>query len=265
VVAILSRHPITDAGSLVICDPARGPNPMDAIRTCGPTDGLYRHPWPMPDGSVVAAWSATGTSPWIMVRIQDGRREPLWPDGDAACAVPVHLPATLARPSLVDWRLTHGWIYIQDLHAAGRLAQTPLGTATTLRISTLRADRQTDGSTRWLKTPLGTAPVAADGSIFAQVPARIPLAFDVLDRQGQVLAEMGRWTTVQRGERVSCLGCHAPPTQVPRRGGALAFNLPPAEVRLPGHLLLDAPEQMAWLRGEQQRIQDLVLALFGNN
>lgn len=268
-IAIATDAPTATAGRLVICDPARGPEMATSVSLAVPAHTArerFRHPWPVDVSTVVAAWSPTGTAPWTIVRVHGVARERLWDDA-ADLDLPVYwgpLPPPLPRPSLVDWRLTHGWIYIQDLYAAGRIANQARGSAAAVRIATVAAERDDTGAIRWVPKPLGTAPVAADGSVFAQVPARIPIAFEVLDRQGQVLSGMSRWTMVQRGERVSCLGCHAPPTQVPRYGGAVAFGLPPVELRVSSPPAED-PDQAAWLRGEQRRIQELVLALFGSN
>lgn len=266
--AIATASPTATAGVLVRCDPARGPRYAAAVHPLakGTTGaGYYRHPWPLHAAACVAAWSPTGHAPWTIVTLTAQQRVPLWDDG-ADLDLPVPLaarPAPLQRPSLVDWRVPHGWIYVQDLQVAGLLGHHPPGTATGLRIRTFRAETHTDGSTRWSPVILGTAPVAADGSVFVRVPARMPIAFDVIDTHGAVLVGMHRWTTVQRGERVSCLSCHAEPTQTPRRGGAAAFREPPAEMPPPHDLPPAAQGQEAWIRSEHQRLQDFILTLLG--
>jgi hypothetical protein len=267
-VAIATSSPTSSTGVLVRCDPARGPGYADAVRPIASGDagtGSFRSPWPLTDTACVAAWSATGQPPWHIVTVTAQHRTLLWAD-DADLDLPVSLApqaAPLQRPSLVDWRVPHGWIYVQDLLAAGQLAALAPGTAAGLRVRTFRPETAADGSTRWTSVVLGTAPIATDGSMFAQVPARIPIAFDVVDSQGSVILGMQRWTTVQRGERVACLSCHAAPTQVPRHGGAVAFRLPPTEMPPPSNLIAAAPGQEDWIRAERQRVQDLILTLLG--
>jgi len=58
------------------------------------------------------------------------------------------------------------------------------------------------------KQVLGTVPVEADGSAYFRAPARIPLAFQALDRQGMAVQTMRSLTYLQPGEQTSCVGCH---------------------------------------------------------
>ncbi len=68
---------------------------------------------------------------------------------------------------------------------------------------------------------LGTAPVEADGSFHIRVPAKTPLAFQLLDKEGKVITTQLTWTWVMPRESRGCIGCHedrelAPPNQLPR-------------------------------------------------
>lgn len=68
-----------------------------------------------------------------------------------------------------------------------------------------------------VKKVLGEAKVYEDGSANFSVPARVPVYFQAVDHQGQVVQTMRSWSTLQPGEGFACLGCHeskheAPPT-----------------------------------------------------
>ena len=55
---------------------------------------------------------------------------------------------------------------------------------------------------------LGTVPVESDGSAYFEVPARMPVYFQALDKDGHAVQTMRSIVYLQPGERESCLGCH---------------------------------------------------------
>ena len=55
---------------------------------------------------------------------------------------------------------------------------------------------------------LGTVPVESDGSAYFEVPARMPVYFQALDKEGHAVQTMRSVVYLQPGERESCLGCH---------------------------------------------------------
>ena len=55
---------------------------------------------------------------------------------------------------------------------------------------------------------LGTVPVESDGSAYFEVPARMPVYFQALDKDGHAVQTMRSLVYLQPGERESCLGCH---------------------------------------------------------
>jgi hypothetical protein len=58
---------------------------------------------------------------------------------------------------------------------------------------------------------LGYVPVEPDGSVVAKVPANVPLAISVLDRDGRrITSRHQNWLQVRPGEVLACNGCHAP-------------------------------------------------------
>jgi hypothetical protein len=75
---------------------------------------------------------------------------------------------------------------------------------------------------------LGEVPLQADGSFMAEVPADIPLGFESVDAQGQVVQYLPPTVWVRPAENRSCIGCHEPFNRSPRNIRPLAATLPPA-------------------------------------
>jgi hypothetical protein len=56
---------------------------------------------------------------------------------------------------------------------------------------------------------VGYVPVQPDGSVRVKIPANVPLAISVLDREGRrISARHQNWLQVRAGETVNCNGCH---------------------------------------------------------
>ena len=74
------------------------------------------------------------------------------------------------------------------------------------------------GNGSWdVKEVLGIVDICDDGSALFSIPAGVPVYFQVLDENGDLIQTMRSWTTAQNGEYFSCVGCHldkntAPPT-----------------------------------------------------
>jgi hypothetical protein len=76
---------------------------------------------------------------------------------------------------------------------------------------------------------LGTVPVELDGSAYFRAPAKVALAFQALDAQGQAVQWMRSVTYLQPGETASCVGCHESRHTTPApRGRARARQRPPS-------------------------------------
>ena len=138
-------------------------------------------------------------------------------------------PVPHVRPSGVDYRKTTGLVYMQDVYVGLGLPNVPRGTIDRLRVVGLeyraagvghavqegrggRADVSTPisvGNGSWdVKVVYGSAKVHEDGSAFFEVPARKPLYFQAIDKDGIVVQTMRSWTTLMPGETQSCVGCH---------------------------------------------------------
>ena len=57
---------------------------------------------------------------------------------------------------------------------------------------------------------LGTAPLAADGSFYVEVPADRALALQAIDAEGRAVINEVTWIYTRPGEQRACVGCHTP-------------------------------------------------------
>lgn len=104
-------------------------------------------------------------------------------------------------------------------------------TATASVGESLRAIRdRIIGMDRW--RVLGEAPVAADGSFLAELPANRPIRFQTAGHDGRALTEESNWFYAVPGEKQVCGGCH-PPTSATSSNKALAAiqSNPPYRLR----------------------------------
>jgi len=157
------------------------------------------------------------------------------------------------RASHVRPQDNHGLYIVQDVYQGPGLAGIPRGTAKTLRVVALeyRVARMGYGqnggecetglcqtpislnSGSWdVKHVLGEVDIEADGSCAFEVPARVPVYFQVLDAKGYTIQSMRSWSTLQNGERLSCIGCHEHKQEVATNGSlALALSKPPQKLK----------------------------------
>ena len=73
---------------------------------------------------------------------------------------------------------------------------------------------------------LGEVPVQADGSFLAEVPANVPLGFEVLEESGRMVERQSPLIWVRPGENRSCIGCHEPSHRAPHNHRPLAVSVP---------------------------------------
>ncbi|MFW5829403.1 MAG: hypothetical protein ACOCXA_04000, partial [Planctomycetota bacterium] len=97
------------------------------------------------------------------------------------------------------------------------------------------------------RTSLGTVPVEADGSAYFTMPARMPVYFQVLDEDGLAIQSMMTSIYGHPGERLQCVGCHEPPSQVTAPMANLpATKRPPSQLEpeVPGGGILTFPHHI---------------------
>jgi hypothetical protein len=201
----------------------------------------YSHPYALDEENYLCSFCPEGYLPpfgpfnppmGVYYMKRDGTRELLafdpWQGTGLAVPVMTRTPPPV-RASLVHPRDNFGVYTIQDVYQGPGLAGVPRGTAKKLRVVALeyRVCRMGYGqnggecetglcqtpislnSGSWdVKHVLGEVDIEADGSCSFEVPAHTPVYFQVLDAKGYTIQSMRSWSTLQNGERFSCIGCH---------------------------------------------------------
>ena len=232
--------------------------PAVHVDAYGQEGDQFQHPYPLSETEFLVSY-APATPPrggrggyglyWMDI---GGHRELLAWDDAQSCARPVPLAARrepAVRPPAAARGDTNGTCYVQDVYAGPGLAGVPRGTIKRLRVVALEfraagighngnhgpaggalvsTPVAIDNGTWDVKRVLGSVPVEEDGSAHFLVPARTPVYFQLLDGQQRVVQTMRSWTTLQPGERQSCVGCHEDKNRAPpaNYGAALAAKKP---------------------------------------
>jgi len=225
--------------------------------------GFYTHPYPLSEQEYIAGYSTymrprynTITGFGIYYVREDGAREQLVYDPDISSSQPVLMhkrQRPVVRPSDVDYAKDFGTFYLSDVYHGPGMAGVERGDATRLRVVELRFRESRIGSNgnggpaggasvstpigvrnaAWdIKAVLGDVPIEEDGSAYFKVPARKPVYFQVLDRNGHVIQTMRSWSTLMPGESFGCVGCHEDKNSAPlsHRPLDLALGRKPREL-----------------------------------
>jgi HEAT repeat protein len=94
---------------------------------------------------------------------------------------------------------------------------------------------------------LGTAPLAADGSFYVEVPADRLMHFQVLDSDRRVVGNQLTWIYPRPGETKSCVGCHENPHTTVRGNDPLASHYAPIDFLPDGNEFTYRAK--AWFKG----------------
>ncbi len=239
----LDGHPGRESADFVRPEPPDPSKPyldlkIDVFGQFGPQ---YSHPYAMDEENYLCSFCPEGYLPpfgpfnpplGVYSMKSDGVRELLayddWQSTGQAIPVMPRTPPPV-RASLVNPRDNNGVYTVQDVYGGPGLAGIPRGTAKKLRVVALeyRVARMGYGqnggecetglcqtpislnSGSWdVKHVLGEVDIEADGSCSFEVPAHTPVYFQVLDAKGYTIQSMRSWSTLQNGERFSCIGCH---------------------------------------------------------
>jgi Tol biopolymer transport system component len=194
------------------------------------TDGLFRAPSALPDGSVLVAWRPSDDlrpfAIWAFDPATGAREqvfsEPGWHSIGAKLLSP--RPAPDARSSVVRDDDPEGKLYTVDVGI-----QSPGDAPSTRAARRLRvvegvpatADRAV------VRRLLGELKVADDGSYQVQIPANTPVQLELLAGDGSPL-RTSTWLWVRNHAAQGCVGCHEDPERVPpnRLMKALAAKAP---------------------------------------
>ncbi len=245
-VAVFTGHHTTQKGWLGIIDPGQGREenqgaqliapvrntPAERIDRYGQSGDQFLYPYPLSEREFLVSFQPEGKGPFGIYYIdEDGRRELLATDPAIHCNRPTPVrprPRPTSRPSMVDYRKTTGVVSVQDVYHGVGLPGVARGTIAALRVIALDYRAAGVGSngnsgpagSALISTPisiqgawdvkriLGTVPVQPDGSAAFEVPARTPIYFQAVDRNGHAVQTMRSWTTLMPSEVQSCVGCH---------------------------------------------------------
>jgi mono/diheme cytochrome c family protein len=231
-------------GVLTVVDPGRGPDDQPSARPISPMANL-RDPWAFSEEAFLAA-----CGPEIVLIDGQGQAQVVYrlPDTDVRAGLECHEPRPLAvrTPeravcSTVDWARDTGRVMLADVYRGRNMAGLRRGEIKRLLVLetlpkpinyTGGMEPMSYGGTFTLERILGTIPVEADGSAYAELPALRSLFFVALDENDLSLKRMQSFMTVMPGETTGCVGCHEPRTTAPphQAGGLLAMRRPPSRI-----------------------------------
>ena len=230
----------------------------------GQQGAIYCYPYPVNEESVVIAHlrrtkgvPADRDFGLVWTDVNGAREVLVAQNGKISCGrpIPVRVRNLPARSSVrPDESLNTGTITIADVYRGESMKGVERGMVKSMRVVSfayrpagigrsvvrgpggfaMNATPPGHGNSTWLvKKVLGEVPVAEDGSVAVNLPARTPFYLQLLDGKGRMVQTMRSWTMLQPGEVASCVGCHesfndAPDYRMDHRATVYA-TLPPAK------------------------------------
>ena len=208
----------------------------ERIDAYGQTGDQFQYPFAIDEENFIVAWHP-GNEHFGLYYMDAGnsKRELLAWDNSTPfshCGQPVPLQARTVptlKSSPIDHAKTTGVYFVQDVYFGPGLEGVERGTIKELRVVGLQfraagiekngnngiaggalvsTPIAVDNGTWDVKQVLGTVPVQADGSVLFEVPARMPVYFQLLNERGETVQTMRSWSTLQPGEQQNCYGCH---------------------------------------------------------
>ena len=213
-----------------------------------PPSEFYGTPWPLSENYFLCVFDAGQTNYGIYLLDAFGNRELLYRDPAIACLSPIPMRPRLRPPVLPSATLQAadqaaapmGVVAIADVYNS-RLPFPPGTQVRQVRVINLfpKDNPFMDDPNIGLAAQslcrgvLGVAPVESDGSAHFQVPAGVPLYFQLLDENGLAVQTMRSDTYVHAGETLVCAGCHESKQAAPPLGRGsppLALGHPPSSL-----------------------------------
>lgn len=256
------RHIIVSTqGGLTLVGPSRD---TETLLCPDYQDYAYTTPFPLPDGRVLCSVTAkTPNRKEVDLGIYrfnpaTGQRELVYNDPATADYEARPIMARAKPVALVEHpsrepsgRFLCASVFNTqepDVRLRGRLVRVIEGVPQVARHAT-----QTTPDEVWknhggtLARVLGTAPLAADGSFFLEVPADRLLHIQVLDSDRRVIGNQLTWNSPRPGETKSCIGCHEGPNSTTHPQAGLAAHLQPLDFLPRGDEF--AYRAKAWFKG----------------
>ena len=200
----------------------------------------YANPWPLSENYWLCAFDWNAQHHGIYLVDAFGNHILVHEDDEVPVLDPIPLRPRPRPPVIADGTSPAGdrpglaKVTIMNIYEAD--FPWPEGmTPASLRIvqlfpkSTIHASRPNigAGNQSLARAVLGTVPVEADGSVYFEMPAGIPVYFQVLDENGVMIQNMRSNTFAQPGSTLSCLGCHEPK----RKAGPIGLKTMPLALR----------------------------------
>ncbi|HRR35129.1 MAG TPA: hypothetical protein P5026_13590, partial [Kiritimatiellia bacterium] len=219
-------------------------NVFDVHTQFGPQ---WAYPFPLGGGRFLVSFMPEGCryyrGPYssrfgVYAMDESGRRELLAFDWGQHCMQPIPVKQRVPparRLADIDYSQGFGTYYVQNVYEGAAMAGAPTGCVKKVRVIGLEY-RPVHIGWNWqygwhstqgkigtpiavgngaydVKHVLGEADVEADGSCSFRAPARTPLYFQLIDKDGCCIQTMRSWSTLQPGEINGCVGCHEHPHQ----------------------------------------------------
>jgi len=174
-------------------------------------------PFPITEDLFLVAYPHDGRMAIYLIDTLGGR-EMIYHDPAISSFAPIPIRPVAEPPALPDHvrgrGTRRGRFYIQDVYQSTQPIER--GTIKRMRISqiipqpTRSKPRLSHVNNEIIKRILGTVPVNEDGSTAFEVPADLPLQFQLLDEHGMAVMTMRSTVWVRPGEMAGCVGCHEP-------------------------------------------------------
>ncbi len=269
VLCVMTGHNGCCRGALGVIDPSFGANAQEGIRNITPeipipavtgnpglkgnslvNRGPYENPFPIDEEYFVV--SKLGT---IVLRDYDGMESVVVkkPEGSMGFFSPVPIRKVKAPPVILSTlpegeQEPWGTVVMMDVYNGlepdvrrGEIKQLAIveevekgDFAPFHGIYGFQFPLVSCGATYAAKKLWGYATVEEDGSAHFKVPSEVPIYFLALDKEGRAVQRMRSLTHFQRGERQSCVGCHADRNYA---APSSTENRPTASLRRPEELI----------------------------
>jgi len=247
VLRITQPQALPDGRGIVVATPGGltriGPRrDAETVVTTGNKERAYTTPWPLPDGRLLCASTLKEHDRdkvdlgLYLLDPETGEFELVYNDPAKAefeprpvlarPVPPIH--AQHDRPGAYSGRFLCSSVFVtqeKDVPVRGRFVRLIEGVPVVARHSTHTNEWpvwQNHGGT--FARVLGMAPLAPDGSFYAEVPADRLLHHQVLDSDRRVVGNQLTWIYPRPGETKSCVGCHENPHTTPRGNDPLASH-----------------------------------------